>query len=189
MIAQVVVSTEVAIGLAVTIVGSITGALVFVFKMLISSYEKQLAVLITDRDNWKQVSGEAVGNLRKAANAKRVRDGKEPYEDLADVIPEHNSPVTEEQRQTAELATVRAALVAATKDLNLPPREVSVSEKAVEVVVKAQEVVDKLVADKDALQPEDVSRELAELKEKEKKEQGKIERPLDLGESLDNGPK
>lgn len=177
LFSQVVIDTTVAIGIATAIVGSVTIALGAIFKLFINSNEArmaeqraQLASMTADRDNWKQVGSEAVGNLRKAANAKRIREGKDPYEDLADVVPEHNSPVTEAQKQTAELATVRAALVAATKDLDLPPREMSISDQAVEVVVKAQVVVDKLEALKDALQPEDVAKQLEELKEKLPKE-------------------
>lgn len=148
MIGQVVVSTEVAIGIAVAIVGSVAGALGLVFKLLVASYDARLAAVTTERDNWKQGMREAVSNLRHAANEKRVRSGKEPYEELEPVVPEHSSPATKEQREVAELQTVRAALVAATKDLGLPPRETDVTSQAIEVAEGAKVVADKLAEEK-----------------------------------------
>lgn len=101
--------------------------------------------LETNRDNWRQIGTEATGNLRKAANIKRVSEGREEYPELAAVVAEHSSLPTEEQVEAAKMQTVRAALVKATLDLGLPPRPVDIADKAVDVAERAADVAAGLV--------------------------------------------
>lgn len=94
------------------------------FALLLADKEKQLALQTQETNSWKQIGAEAVVNLRKAANAKRAAAGEAAMEVLVPVVEEHSSPATPQQIATAELQTVRAALVAVTKDLGLPARDV-----------------------------------------------------------------
>jgi len=73
----------------------------------------------------KEIATEAVTNLELARDVKLQAEGRSKPAPVAPVIPEHNSPTTRRQRQTAELQTLRARLVAATLGLDLPAREAS----------------------------------------------------------------
>jgi hypothetical protein len=68
----------------------------------------------------RQIAEIAVTELERVANEARAARGEGPFEVIAAVIPEHQSPTTERQRITAEIATLRARLVAARR--NLEPR-------------------------------------------------------------------
>lgn len=162
MLADVTFSTE---GIVVisTLLGAVTAALGFIFRLLITNYEKAATraevdharerdSLKTERDNWRQVGEEAVDNLQIVARKKGALTRVAP---LAAVVAEHNSPATEEQLQTAALATTRAALVAATLALELPPRPLAlnaaeakgnIAGKAAIVSVLAAEVSSELKA-------------------------------------------
>lgn len=84
---------------------------------------RRLAALQADRDSYKDMASEAIASLSLVASRARDERGEAPIAPLAPVVPEHSSPVTPEQREAAEVATLRADLTASTLDLGLPPRE------------------------------------------------------------------
>ena len=73
-------------------------------------------------DSYRSMADEAVKQLEDAANTDRATHGLDPLEVLAAVVPEHNSPVTEQQAETAAVATMRARLTAASLSLGVGPK-------------------------------------------------------------------
>lgn len=80
------------------------------------------ADLKKERDTVRNMLVSAVANLEIAAGQARKLRGIAPLDKVADVVPEANSPPTQEQIDTADLATLRARLTAASLSLGLPPR-------------------------------------------------------------------
>lgn len=151
-LADVLFSTE---GIVVisTLMAGMAGTVVYVHRLLMENQAARIKAVETERDNWKALGLEAASVTLTAANNARIKEGRPPLKVLADVVPEHNSPVTPEQFRTAELATVRAAVVAATLDLGIDPRILplqdktqQVADKAAEVAVKAAEVAGEVKA-------------------------------------------
>jgi hypothetical protein len=87
-----------------------------------SSYELRIKELDDQRKSYKEISSEAISALEAQANEKRLKQGKEPLKVIAPVVPEHSSPVTKEQQETADLQTMRARAVAIAVALDLPVR-------------------------------------------------------------------
>lgn len=127
-----------------------------------TQYDKRLEEVDSQRKSYKEIAEEAVAAVEKTAREVFQTAGKRPVLSLAPVVPEHSSPVTPEQQETAELQTMRARVTAATLALGLPAREpgepaldkeAEVVRKATEVAViaaevagKAAEVVEKLTS-------------------------------------------
>lgn len=88
--------------------------------------QQRTATLRSDLEDWRGIAAVAVENLRIAAESARTARGEESLPTVAPVIPEHQSPVTPEQKATAEKATARASLTASTLALGLPARDASV---------------------------------------------------------------
>lgn len=126
---------------AIAVIGvmlsSLIAAIVFIFKLYV-------AQITADRDSWRQLAREATVTVKKSAAIVRAAKGEAPIEDLAPVVPEQSSPPTVQQIATADLATTRAVLVAATKEMGLPQRDEALTAKADEVVEKAKAVADEL---------------------------------------------
>jgi len=134
MLSQITVSTEVGIGLIIAAGGALATGIGILYRQLVANYEAriaaerkdfdaQLEAMKTERNNWKNVGEEATGKLYSVAARVRDKQGLPRSEVVPDVIAEHSSPATEIQKQTAALATARATLAAATKDLGLPARK------------------------------------------------------------------
>jgi len=133
MLADLTISTEMMVvvsGVVVALVGGIS----FLFTMLMTNrsselaatkehFEKELANLKSDRDSWREMAEELGVNIEKAVNRHRAAKGLEPFVAMEPIVPEHSSPVSAQQQQTADIGTMRARLVAATKELGLEPRE------------------------------------------------------------------
>jgi hypothetical protein len=85
--------------------------------------DKELADMKAQRDSYKEIGHEAVTNLGlvRALHPEAIVPTMIPR--LVPVIPEHNSPTTQVQRDAAELQTMRAQLVAETLRLGLPARK------------------------------------------------------------------
>jgi hypothetical protein len=109
----------------------------------------RLAVLKADRDAYREMAAEAVAHLRTVAEATRQARDDPLVADLAPVVPEHSSPITEEQRMTAERATLRADLTASTLSLGLPSRETAPAQtivpESVDVVTIQPGALDSIV--------------------------------------------
>jgi hypothetical protein len=105
------------------LIGGLVTALVAVHKLLIASLAAQLVAANARAENYAEMANAAIDNLEAAVNANRAAQGRGPTAIVPPVVAEHNSPVTEAQQHTADSATMRARLVAATAALGLPPRE------------------------------------------------------------------
>lgn len=109
---------------AMTIIGVVVGALVAAITFLFRGW---IAALQADRDSWKHMAEEGVEDLEKVAKRERARNGHGPVKKaipVAAVVPEASSPPTKQQKETAEVQTMRARLVAAKLDLGLPKRTI-----------------------------------------------------------------
>ncbi len=62
---------------------------------------------------WKAIAQGAVLALEQTVNRYRLYAGDTPLQPIAPVVPEHNSPISQFQQETAVMATWRARLVAA----------------------------------------------------------------------------
>jgi hypothetical protein len=113
-------------GTALLIIGglltTLTGVIATLFRMLMSSKDAQLVSMTSERDSYKEIADDAVGTLEARVNMEREHRGEAPFKAIAPVIPEHNSPTTQKQVNTAHLATLRARFTAATMALGFPPR-------------------------------------------------------------------
>lgn len=72
-------------------------------------------------ESYRQIASEAVECLESATNVLRETQGKPPIEPLPAVAPEHSSPVSGRQVETARIATLRARAAAAARALDPPP--------------------------------------------------------------------
>jgi hypothetical protein len=73
--------------------------------------------------SYRAMAASAVAKLETAASQAADHAGAVLPLSLAAVVPEHNSPVTLEQQETADVATLRARLVAASLALGIPVAE------------------------------------------------------------------
>lgn len=87
--------------------------------------------LESQKASYKEMTKEAIANLEMVVTSKGKKT-KIPL--IVPVVPEHNSPISQEQLDTAEMQTARARLVAATLALDLPTREQSVFAENVEKI-------------------------------------------------------
>jgi hypothetical protein len=71
-----------------------------------------------DRESYHQMATEAIATLERVAGHTAAADA---VPDLAPVVPEHHSLSTEQQVETARIATLRARLVAAKLEMGVPP--------------------------------------------------------------------
>lgn len=119
MYADIAFTTEggVVIGGLLTALAS---AVAVLFKLVISGKDQQIKDAQSERDSYKEISLEAVDRIEKVAHKEKITV---PY--VAPVVPEHSSPTTSKQQDSANLQTLRARLVAATLQLGQPPREAS----------------------------------------------------------------
>lgn len=102
------------------IVSSTVGGIVFIFRLLVSRYDKQLEELKADRDGYKLLALGSVQALEKKMELVRQERGERPPAVVPPVEPRHHSPVTEAQRDTANLETLQARSRAAMIALGLP---------------------------------------------------------------------
>ena len=116
MLADLTVNTE-TMAVISLVVGGLTGVIGMLFRLYVAQVKEE-------RDTWKKLADGAVSNLEYAANVQRKKAGMSPLTELAPVVPEHSSPTSKRQEETAEMATMRARLTAAVLSLGLEPRKV-----------------------------------------------------------------
>jgi hypothetical protein len=120
--ADVSFSTE-----AIVVISAILLALVGAIGALYWQNQKATEARVTSLSNrlssYEQISERAMEVLLIETNAKLAAEGRALPPILAAVVPEHHSPMTFEQEETAKLATRRAQLTAITLALGLPARE------------------------------------------------------------------
>lgn len=127
-----------------SIVTALAGAIGLLFKTLMKAKDDQNAQIIEamkvqseqllkdkeilyadlkrERDSFRSMTVSAVANLEIVANLIRRERGLAPLEKVAPVVPESNSPPTAQQIIAAEIATLRARIVAACLAVDFPPQ-------------------------------------------------------------------
>lgn len=140
------------IGLFVSVVGVLAGAVAFLFSLYVRSqnaatakqdamrteerarleaahakevelHKEQVRAEKEDKLVYKAMVLEANDAMETLANTKRRVEGKQPMPKMAAVVPVSNSPVTEEQQAISEVQTELARLAASKLELDLPARE------------------------------------------------------------------
>ncbi len=120
--ADVTFSTEgmvVITGLLVSLIGAIT----FLFKLYAASKDAQIAEMKSQRDVYFEMVKEANSALESKIDEIFKITSKKMVKRVVPVVPEHSSPVTQAQIDTANMQTERARLTASTLALGLPPRD------------------------------------------------------------------
>lgn len=95
------------------IIGAIVVITPVAFSLYIKSTSTLIAALTSERNSAVSISTRALSLLESEILHRQEREHVTSIPLLADVQPEHNSPVTPHQQLTAQLATLRARLTAA----------------------------------------------------------------------------
>lgn len=112
VLSDVTLSTE-AIVMIGALLSALTVSISVLFRMLIAAKDAQLQEEKAHRQAYQDVAEEAVSILSDRVAAHLLETGQDPVTEVAPVIPEHSSPVTKKQADTALFATLRARLTAA----------------------------------------------------------------------------
>jgi hypothetical protein len=91
-------------------------------KLADEAIERRADDATADQASYRQIAEEAVANLETMTNATRAAEGQPSLTVLAPVVPEHQSPTTPRQQAAADVATMRARLVAASLGLGISPK-------------------------------------------------------------------
>ncbi len=119
------------IGVVTLLLGAVAGALVFIFRLLLKAKDEQIAREREDTKDYRAIAVDAAKALAVATDRVQLAPGRQNVPALAPVIPERHSEVTEEQIDTANKATLRAVVTAATLKLGLPPRTIEEPEPVI----------------------------------------------------------
>lgn len=114
LMGDVTFSTE-GIAVITTLLMALGGTVIYLHKALVAQTS-------AEKETWKNIAVESAAILDAAAMKHAAAAGRPPRKRLALPVPEHNSAITQKQRDTAELTGARAALVASRKELGIPPR-------------------------------------------------------------------
>jgi hypothetical protein len=90
------------------------------FLAVIAAKDQAMQDMISQRNSYQKMATQSITGLELAANRLRQSRGEGPIEFVKPVVPEHNSPTTQAQIDTAELQTLRARAVAAALVLDVP---------------------------------------------------------------------
>ena len=142
LLADVLISTEAMVVVA-TIVGALGGATTLLFKMVIDNRSAELKAMEGDRNSWKEMALESMERLDQAVAKHRKESHRPtpPVLPVAPIVPEHSSPITTQQQETADIGTARAKLVAATLALGLEPRAIESKEANKTIETKPKESI------------------------------------------------
>lgn len=153
--AEITLSTE-EIALIAGLLGTVAGATAWGVK-------GWLASLAADRDTWKSIALENIDDLELVANRVRKSKGKPSIRTLVAVVPESSSPPTEQQVETADIATVRARQALLRKDLDLPAQREVRSSLVAEIKESMKAKVDEVAKQVDA-SVEDIKDKIEDIK-------------------------
>jgi hypothetical protein len=106
----------------VQIVVAVLAALTPIISVLAAWLKMKLNEMESQRNSYKEIGEEAVKSLVSHAESNTKLPLVLP---LVPVVPEHNSPTSVIQQETAHIQTLRASLTAANLALGLPAREVT----------------------------------------------------------------
>jgi hypothetical protein len=118
LIADIIFSTE-ALGVVGTLVAALSGVISYLFHHISKSNSREIRALTSERESYKGIARDALKHLESLINRDLAAKGAPPLILIAPVIPEHQSPSTPDQQEVAQLATLRARLVAAQLSLGV----------------------------------------------------------------------
>ncbi len=124
------------IWVVVTLVATLGGSgtvIAALFHLLISSKDREYALLLSQRDaalkdsesmkkSYQEIAAEALKSATETTNYYRAKEGKPPLIPVAPVISESQSPSTEKQRETALIQTMRAEMAKIKLETGQQPR-------------------------------------------------------------------
>jgi hypothetical protein len=111
------------------------GVIAYLFRMLITAKKEKYDLLLAEKErqnkelesaknSMKEIASEAVRSYLATANHYRQKEGMPPIVPLVPVVAESQSPPTKEQREAAEIATMRAKMAQINMAVGIaPPRE------------------------------------------------------------------
>lgn len=99
------------------------------YEAVVKSKDDQILELNYRIDALTGIAKSSTSASEIATNRLRAREGKPPLHRIADVVPEHSSPVTPKQEAAGELATLRARVAAVATELDLPLRTIGTHEE------------------------------------------------------------
>jgi hypothetical protein len=109
------------------VVAALVAAIGMIFKLYVAAMEKRYDDLLKESEGFKksyqEIALEAVKAQAETTNYYRVKDGKPPLAIVAPVISESHSPSTQQQREAALIATLRAKVAAAKLADDQEPRQ------------------------------------------------------------------
>lgn len=116
------------------ILGGAGGVIAFLFRLLISSKDRETALLLAEKDraykevedlkkSYKEIAIEALQSAQETTAYYRAKEGKPPILPVAPIISESHSPSTQKQRETAEVATMRAKIAQIKMEEGQEPRK------------------------------------------------------------------
>jgi hypothetical protein len=100
---------------------ALVGTIAMLFKLLMASKDKSLQDMTEQRNSYQKMAAQSIAALELAANRARKARGEDPFRPIPSVVPEHNSPTTQVQIDTAEYQTQLARATRAARELDLPP--------------------------------------------------------------------
>jgi hypothetical protein len=122
-------SIELDVGWLLTTLGGAGAVIAFLFRMIVKDKNDQIADknaqilrMENTKHSYEDMTVEAIKSARATANFYLARDGKPPIVPLAPVISESHSPSTEDQREAARIATLRAEMAQVKVAVGQPPR-------------------------------------------------------------------
>jgi hypothetical protein len=110
------------IGIISTLITVLSGACYTVFHLLMKSKDDYADFLKSQIVGYQQMITELTTAAESDVNRKLSEKGLPTVKPLADVVPEHNSPTTDQARMVAEMQSHRARVTAITLAFGLPPR-------------------------------------------------------------------
>lgn len=105
------------------IIAALFAGVIGFYVVRMQAKNSEIKALNSRQTSLEEIADEALTSLEVVAVEKSKEIGKPIPKKLAAVVAEHNSPTTKKQEKDAELSTLRARLVAATLQLDLPARE------------------------------------------------------------------
>lgn len=95
----------------ISLLTTLGGGMVVLFKLYVSAKDKALADMESLKKSYEEIANEAIKSAKETQDYYRVKyEGKAPIILAAPVISESHSPSTKVQRETAQVATMRASL-------------------------------------------------------------------------------
>lgn len=92
------------------------------YELLLAEKERQNKELESAKNSMKEIASEAVRSYLATANHYRQKEGMPPIVPLVAVVSESHSPPTKEQREAAEIATMRARMAQINMAVGIAPR-------------------------------------------------------------------